>query len=229
MPLPTTINDLFTSAASNSPSGGESPILTDDYMRLFAAFIAQLRDGQGFLTAVRSNSLGSVSVPAFSFVGDTDTGAWSPAADTYAVSTGGAERMRIAAAGNVTIATPSSGTALSINSLSSNYGIVCTDGTINTYIGLASSGASYNGVLTNHAYILRTNNTDRITVAAAGNVTIAAPSSGTALTVSGGLRVDAAVTTAAPTGGAADAPPAAPVGYVTSNIGGTDRKIAFYA
>lgn len=65
-------------------------------------------------------------------------------------------------------------------------------------------------------------------IAAAGNVTIAAPSSGNALTVSGGLRVDAAVTTVSPTGGAAGAPPAAPVGYVTINIGGTDSKIAFY-
>ena len=70
---------------------------------------------------------------------------------------------------------------------------------------------------------------ERMRIASTGSVTINAPSSGNALTVSGGLRVDAAVTTAAPTGGAAGAPPAAPVGYVTINIAGTDRKIAFYA
>lgn len=68
-----------------------------------------------------------------------------------------------------------------------------------------------------------------LTISNAGNVTINAPISGNALTVSGGLRVDAEVTTVSPTGGAAGTPPAAPVGYVTINIGGTDRKIAFYA
>jgi hypothetical protein len=35
----------------------------------------------------------------------------------------------------------------------------------------------------NHPLVVRTNNADRVTIAAAGNVTIAAPSSGTALAV----------------------------------------------
>lgn len=45
MPLPSSINDLSTTAASNSPAGSESPSLIDDYLRTYASYIAQLRDG----------------------------------------------------------------------------------------------------------------------------------------------------------------------------------------
>jgi hypothetical protein len=44
MPVPTVIGSLSTIAASNSPSGSESPATTDDYFRAYAAFIASLRD-----------------------------------------------------------------------------------------------------------------------------------------------------------------------------------------
>lgn len=45
MPVPSSINDLSTTAGSNYPAGSESPITADDYFRAHAAFIAQLRDG----------------------------------------------------------------------------------------------------------------------------------------------------------------------------------------
>ena len=44
MPLPASINDLSTTAGSNSPAGSESPTLTDDYLRYWASYIAALRD-----------------------------------------------------------------------------------------------------------------------------------------------------------------------------------------
>lgn len=46
MPVPGSINDLSTTPGTNSPAGSESPATFDDYMRTFAAFIAQLRDGK---------------------------------------------------------------------------------------------------------------------------------------------------------------------------------------
>jgi hypothetical protein len=45
MPIPASINDLSTTAGSNSPAGSESPSLIDDYLRTYASYIAQLRDG----------------------------------------------------------------------------------------------------------------------------------------------------------------------------------------
>lgn len=46
MPVPSNISELSTTPGSNSPAGSESPATFDDYMRAFAAFIAQLRDGK---------------------------------------------------------------------------------------------------------------------------------------------------------------------------------------
>lgn len=48
MPLPSSINDLSQTAGSNSPSGSEAPSLIDDYLRTYAAYIAQHRDGKGY-------------------------------------------------------------------------------------------------------------------------------------------------------------------------------------
>lgn len=44
MPVPTSINDLSTTAASNSPTGADSPSTLDDHIRALASFIASLRD-----------------------------------------------------------------------------------------------------------------------------------------------------------------------------------------
>lgn len=46
MPVPASINDLSTTAGSNSPAGSESPTTTDDYLRTLSAFIAWLRDNR---------------------------------------------------------------------------------------------------------------------------------------------------------------------------------------
>ncbi len=47
MPVPASINDLSTTAGSNSPPGSESPATIDDYLRTLSAFIAQLRNVSG--------------------------------------------------------------------------------------------------------------------------------------------------------------------------------------
>jgi hypothetical protein len=52
---------------------------------------------------------GSATAPAYTFDGDTNTGIYSPAADTLAFSEGGAEIMRINSAGKVLIGTTSQG------------------------------------------------------------------------------------------------------------------------
>jgi len=44
MPVPATIDDLSTTAGSNSPSGSETPKDGDNYIRSLSSFIASLRD-----------------------------------------------------------------------------------------------------------------------------------------------------------------------------------------
>ncbi len=44
MPLPTSINDLSTTADSNYPAGSDAPSVLDDTIRQHASFIATLRD-----------------------------------------------------------------------------------------------------------------------------------------------------------------------------------------
>ena len=46
---------------------------------------------------------GTVSLPSFSFIGDPDTGIYSPGANQFAVTTGGTQRLLIDASGNTTI------------------------------------------------------------------------------------------------------------------------------
>jgi hypothetical protein len=60
MPLPSTIDDLSTTAALNYPSGADAPSVLDDTQRAHAAFIAQLRDSRDALaTATGSASVGN--------------------------------------------------------------------------------------------------------------------------------------------------------------------------
>lgn len=64
--------------------------------------------------------LGSVGAPTYSYVGDLNTGMWSPGADIIAWSTGGAERGRFDALGNFGASANGIGGASSVN-LSPTY------------------------------------------------------------------------------------------------------------
>ena len=68
------------------------------------------------VSSVATFAAGAVATPAITTTGDTNTGIWFPAADTFAISTAGAERMRIDSAGNVAIGTTLTGFAVNITS-----------------------------------------------------------------------------------------------------------------
>jgi hypothetical protein len=56
--------------------------------------------GSGSFTSI-SFGAGTVSAPSITFTGDTNTGIYSPAADTIAFTEGGVERMRLDSSGNL--------------------------------------------------------------------------------------------------------------------------------
>lgn len=78
MPIPSSINDLSTTAGSNSPAGSESPSLIDDYLRTYASYIALLRDG------AQSNAF---NYAAAGGTANAITATYSPAVTTLSDST----------------------------------------------------------------------------------------------------------------------------------------------
>lgn len=86
MPVPSSINDLSTTAGSNSPAGSESPALIDDYLRAHAGFIAELREKSESI-ATTDNLAATDSGKGASMVGYLPAGAG-------AVSTTVHERLR---------------------------------------------------------------------------------------------------------------------------------------
>jgi hypothetical protein len=71
-------------------------------------------------TLTVTHALGSASTPSITFTGDTNTGIFSPAADTIAFSEGGTESMRITSAGRVAIGTAETGAELNVYGLNAN-------------------------------------------------------------------------------------------------------------
>lgn len=60
-------------------------------------------------------TLGSVSAPAYSFTGDSNTGMWSSASDVLNLSTAGSERLRVTSSGNIGIGTTNPSTKLEVS------------------------------------------------------------------------------------------------------------------
>jgi hypothetical protein len=78
------------------------------------------------------SSLGTAAAPAFSFFGDSNTGAFSPSADTFSVATGGVERLRVDASGNVGIGVPSPASRLEVSATTSTVAYVLQTGATNS-------------------------------------------------------------------------------------------------
>ena len=91
------------------------------------------------------------------------------------LGTNNSSRLSIAAGGAVTIATPSSGVALTVNGISGNNAISCSDGTANVVLQLNGAGTSVVGTNSNTAFGVQTNGATRLSISTNGSVTISAP------------------------------------------------------
>jgi hypothetical protein len=94
-------------------------------------------------------SAGTVSAPALSTTGDTNTGIFFPAADTIAFAEGGVEAMRIDSSGNVGIGTSSPNGKFEVSS--SSTGVTVGDFFVDTanktvYVGRQSSTSADNSI-----------------------------------------------------------------------------------
>jgi hypothetical protein len=95
---------------------------------------------------------GTVSAPAITTTGDTNTGIFFPAADTIAFAEGGAEAMRIDSAGNVGIGTssPAANTKVTIQNsatVSAGFDLKNSSGTTTALIKLAGAAAGFTTIV----------------------------------------------------------------------------------
>ena len=87
----------------NFGSGGLAGSTTNITIGSSAGTSTTTLNGTVSVTSTIAAALGSAAAPSYTFTGDTNTGMWSPAADTIAFSEGGVEAMRIDSSGNVGI------------------------------------------------------------------------------------------------------------------------------
>jgi hypothetical protein len=106
-------NSVTTTNAPSSLVQGEVAInITDKKVWVGNAAttpIQLLGDGGSASFTSIAFGAGTVSSPSITFTGDTNTGIYSPAADTIAFTEGGVEAMRIDSSGNVLVNTTSTG------------------------------------------------------------------------------------------------------------------------
>jgi hypothetical protein len=156
-------------------------------------------------TGVTTVQAGTVSAPAITTTGDTNTGIFFPAADTIAFTEGGAEVMRIDSAGNLGVLnsnpatileTGTWGTGLAVGSTSATHNITIASSPTSTLSALrfgdGGSGVYDQGFVnydhTNNAMGFGTNRADRIRITSAGDVGIGNTAPGAKLEVTGAIR-----------------------------------------
>jgi hypothetical protein len=128
-------------------------------------------------SGVATFSAGTVSLPAITTTGDTNTGIYFPAADTIAFTEGGAEAMRINSSGNVFIGTAtSSGERLRVETATNTYLSIIAGTTSVSQLWFGDTADANIGLIgydhSTNAMLFRTNNTEAIRITSAGLVGI---------------------------------------------------------
>jgi hypothetical protein len=110
-----TATTLQTARTINGTSFNGSANITTANWGTARTLWGQSVNGSANITTPLRPDAGTVSAPAFSTSGDTNTGIFFPVADTIAFAEGGVEQMRITSAGNVGIGTTSPTEKLDVN------------------------------------------------------------------------------------------------------------------
>jgi hypothetical protein len=124
----TTATTLQTARSINGTSFNGSSDITTANWGTARTLWGQSVNGSVDITAPVLPAAGSVSAPAFSTSGDTNTGVFFPAADTIAFVEGGVEVIRINSSSNVGIGTTSPAAKLTVVGTGYSPTITLTDG-----------------------------------------------------------------------------------------------------
>jgi hypothetical protein len=183
------VNSLQVNNAITTAAPGLTAIGTDANINIV---LTPKGTGAVVTSGPVSAPLGAVATPSYSFTGDLNTGMYSPAADTWAVSTAGIERMRVlnTVAGRTDVTVGKTTTLLG----AAGRGTFEIEGGGSTAFSMSIAGTSagylfHSGsdlFLTqarNGSLNLGTNLIDRLVIASGGNVTVNAPVSGDSLTL----------------------------------------------
>jgi trimeric autotransporter adhesin len=174
---------------------------------------ANVTTGKLATDLVVTHALGSASTPSITFTGDTNTGIFSPAADTIAFAEGGVESMRIDSDGDVGIGATSISRKLQISqSNATTYTgdfdaapnqlyIVNTNTTTNAYTGLqmdvgSNSQTAISAIRTGDGEVAMAFGTrvagvraERMRIDASGNVGIGTDSPTQKLSIAGNITL----------------------------------------
>ena len=125
----------------NSTGGGSvtltTPSTASDFTQTLPAGNGTILTTAGVTTPVEF-AAGTAALPSITTTGDTNTGAFFPAADTVAIGTGGTERMRVDSSGNVGIGTSAPASPLQVSG-TARFGAGPSDAT-NATVAMYSDG-----------------------------------------------------------------------------------------